>query len=162
MASCSARALMTVASIPIVSDVVRSSPWASPVVPRQMLPPPTTMASSRSSSARATAISRANRSTTPPSMVSSDADEASASPDILRTTRRLRRTCSAPGTSVVIDATASLPATSAADNDLGEPHDLRAPDEVGDGAFLVLGVGLLEQTAFLEPPVHPALDDLRE
>ena len=42
---------MTVASMPMVSDVVRSIPCASPVVPRQMLPPPTTMASSRSSSA---------------------------------------------------------------------------------------------------------------
>src|SRR5580693_5045543 len=144
MASWRASALMTVASMPIVSDVERSRPCASPVVPLQMLPPPTTMASSRSSSARATLISRAKRSTTPPSMVSSDADDARASPDILRTTRRLRSPCSGAGASDVIDATASDPATSAADNDLGEPYDLGAPDEVRDRAFLVLGVRLLE------------------
>ena len=89
MASCSASALITVASMPMVSDVVRSIPWPVPVVPRQMLPPPTTMASSRlRSSAWAVAISPARRSTTAASMVSSDADEANASPDIFSTSRR--------------------------------------------------------------------------
>src|ERR1700688_73300 len=172
-ASWRASALMTVASMPMVSDVVRSSPCASPMAPRQMLPPPTTMASSRSSSTRSEVISRAKRSTTPPSIVSSDAEQARASPDILRTIRRrcntrsvtaasLAGALSVTAASVVTGATVSLPVASAADNDLGEPHDLGAPDEVGDRALLVLGVCLLEQAPLFEPPVHPALDDLGE
>src|SRR5579872_4631723 len=143
MASCNASALTTVASMPMVSDVVRSRPWDSPVAPRQMLPPPITMASSNSSSARALAISRANRSTTAPSMVSSDAEDANASPDILRTTRRRAGGASAP------------------DNDLCEPHDLRVADDIADRALLVLGERLLEQATLFEPAVHASLDDLR-
>ncbi len=87
-ASWRARALITVPNMPMVSDVARSMPAPAPVVPRQMLPPPTITASSRSSSARARAISAAIRSTTEASMVSSEADEAKASPDIFKTMRR--------------------------------------------------------------------------
>ena len=80
--------MITVPSMPIVSDVARSMPAPSPVAPRQMLPPPITKASSRSWSAHAEAISVASRSTIATSIVSSLDDEASASPDILRTSRR--------------------------------------------------------------------------
>ena len=53
-----------------------------------MFPPPITTASSTSSSLRALATSVAMRSTAAPSMVSSDAALARASPDSLSTTRR--------------------------------------------------------------------------
>ena len=79
---------MTVPNMPMVSEVARSMPAPAPVVPRQMLPPPTITASSRSSSSRALAISTAMRSTMEASMVSSDAEEANASPDIFSTIRR--------------------------------------------------------------------------
>ena len=79
---------MTVPSMPIVSEVARSMPPLSPVVPRQMLPPPTTTASSRPPPSIALTISLAMRSTVAASIVSSDAAEAKASPDILRTIRR--------------------------------------------------------------------------
>ena len=79
---------MTVPSMPMVSEVARSMPPLSPVVPRQMLPPPTTTASSRAPPSMARAISLAMRSTVAASMVSSDAAEASASPDIFSTIRR--------------------------------------------------------------------------
>jgi hypothetical protein len=72
----------------MVSEVARSMPAPAPVVPRQMLPPPTITASSRSRSERAPAMSTAIRSTMEASIVSSDAEEASASPDIFRTIRR--------------------------------------------------------------------------
>ena len=76
---------MTVPSIPIVSEVARSMPSPSPVAPRQMFPPPIMMASSSPSASRAAAISDASRSTVGASIVSSLDDDASASPDILRT-----------------------------------------------------------------------------
>ena len=79
---------MTVPSMPMVSEVARSMPPLSPVVPRQMFPPPTTTASSRPPPSMARAISLAMRSTVAASMVSSEAAEASASPDILSTIRR--------------------------------------------------------------------------
>ena len=80
--------MITVPSMPMVSEVARSMPPLSPVVPRQMLPPPTTTASSRSPPSMAWVISPAMRSTVAASMVSSEAAEARASPDILRTIRR--------------------------------------------------------------------------
>ena len=76
---------MTVPSIPMASDVERSMPAISPVAPRQMFPPPTTIANSRSSSSLVSAISRQSRSTVAASIVWSDAVEASASPDIFST-----------------------------------------------------------------------------
>src|SRR5665213_1147862 len=123
-----------------------------------MLPPPTTMASSRSSSSRAVAISSARRSTTAASIVSSEADEARASPDIL-STRRRRTFVVSPDTGPPEPVTSPCDLT--ADDDLGEAHNLGAPDQVGDGFLLVLGVRLLEQDPVLEPAVHPALDNFR-
>ena len=95
----------------MVSEVARSMPPLSPVVPRQMLPPPTTTASSRPPPSMARAISLAMRSTVAASMVSSEAAEASASPDILRTIRR---------------GSPTMPCASGADDDLREGDD-RAP-----------------------------------
>src|SRR5215469_12874915 len=114
-------------------------PLDSPVVPRQMLPPPTTTASSRPPASMARAISLAIRSTVAASMVSSDAAEARASPDILRTMRR--------------DSPTTL-SESGADDDLRESHDARRAEHVGDALLLVPDVGLVEQDAVLEPAVH--------
>src|ERR1700678_787145 len=132
-ASCSARALITVPSIPMVSEVARSIPPLSPVVPRQMLPPPTTTASSSPPPSMARAISLAMRSTVAASMVSSDAAEARASPDILSTMRR------------------GSPTGSGADDDLREPHNAGGSEHAGDGLLLVLDVGLVQQDALFEP-----------
>src|SRR5579883_259159 len=156
MASWRARALITVASIPMVSEVARSRPLPAALVPRQMLPPPMTMASSTPSSARAWAISEAMRSTTAASMVSSEAADARASPDILSTTRRQRGW---PG--LVAGKALSAPTPpSAPHRHLGEAGDPRRPQPLGDRLLLVLHPGLLQQAALLEPAVEPALHDL--
>src|SRR5579875_1429342 len=151
---------MTVASMPIVSEVARSRPWPSPTVPRQMLPPPTITASSRSNSSRTSTISPASRSTTPASIVSSEAGEARASPDILSTTRRRLPAGSTdpnlPASPVVMGS------ASTAHFDLGEAHDLGTAQQVADRTLLVLHVGLLQEAALPEPPVEPAFDDLGE
>jgi hypothetical protein len=91
---------MTVPSMPMVSDVARSMPWPAPVVPRQMLPPPTTMAISTSNSLRAIPISLARRATVTASRVSSDKALANASPEILSTTRRQRGFCLLDGSDI--------------------------------------------------------------
>src|SRR5215469_9951999 len=114
-------------------------PLDSPVVPRQMLPPPTTTASSRPPASMAFAISLAMRSTVAVSMVSSDAAEARASPDILRTMRR--------------DSPTTFSA-SGADDDLGKGHDARRSEHVGNRLLLVPYETLLEKDALLEPAVH--------
>src|SRR5580700_11086700 len=134
-ASCRARALMTVPSMPIMSEVARSMPPLSPVVPRQMLPPPTTTASSSSPPSMARVSSLEMRSTVAASMVSSLAAEASASPDILRTMRR------------------GCPTSSGADDDLREGHNAGGAQHGGDRLLLVLHVGLVEQHALFEPAV---------
>src|ERR1700722_795866 len=146
-ASWSASALITVPSIPMVSEVARSIPPLSPVVPRQILPPPTTTASSSPPPSIARPISLAIRSTVAASMVSSDAAEANASPDILRTMRR--------GSPTILSA-------SGADDDLREGHDARRTEHARDGLLLVTDVGLVEEDALLEPTVHSAVDDLVE
>ena len=98
----------------MVSEVARSMPAPAPVVPRQMFPPPTMTASSMSSSDRVSAISRASCSTAAASMVSSDADEASASPDSFRMMRGLSPTVTQSPTttwanSVTLASPSSLP-----------------------------------------------------
>src|SRR5687767_13203562 len=98
-------------------------PAPAPVVPRQMLPAPTTTAISTPRSRRASAISPAMRSTTPPSMVSSEADEANASPESFRTTRRRRG--------------ASLMRRSTAHDDLGELGDVGAAEALLHRLLLV-------------------------
>src|SRR3954447_22737492 len=123
-------------------------PWPAPVIPRQMLPPPTTTAMSTSRSRRTSTISCASWRTMSPSMPWPSLP-ANASPESLRTTRRHR----APPT---------VDRPSAADRDLGEAHDLRAAEEVGDRLLLVLHVVLLEEHALLEPAGEATVDDLAE
>src|SRR5450755_2647701 len=129
----------------MVSDVARSMPAPAPVVPRQMLPPPTITASSRSNSPRVSAISAASRSTTMASMVSSEAEEANASPDIFRTMRRRSPTVA-----------------SVAHDDLGELRHLGRPEEFGNGLLLVPHIGLVEQHPLFVPAAQSAFDDLRQ
>ena len=76
-------------------------------------------------------------------MVSSEADEASASPDIFRTMRRRSPTVA-----------------SVADDDLGELRDRGRSEQLGDGLLLVLDVGLVEQDPLLVPAVEAPLADL--
>src|ERR1019366_8274367 len=142
-ASCRARALMTVPSIPMVSEVARSMPAPAPVVPLQMFPPPTITANSRSNSDRVWAISKARRSTTGASMVSSEAEEASASPDIFNTMRRRSPTVA-----------------SVADDDLGELRHRGRAEELGDGLLLILHIRLIEEHPLLVPATQPAFHDL--
>ena len=47
----SASELITVANMPIWSPLTRSKPWAAPLRPRNMLPPPMTMATCTPASA---------------------------------------------------------------------------------------------------------------
>ena len=74
---------------------------------------------------------------------------AKASPESLSSTRRQR---------------GSLTAVSAADDDLGEPHERGAGgvEQLGDGLLLVLDELLLEQDPLLEPAAEATLDDLVE
>src|SRR4051794_21442346 len=122
-----------------------------------MLPPPTTMATSVPSSARASVSSRAMRSTTSPSIVSSDAVLAKASPDSFSTTRR-HGVPAFPSGELKDTLRSPLPA----DDDLGEPHDLAAAQHLLDALLVVLGERLLEQDALLVPAVQHAVDDLRQ
>src|SRR6516165_7371880 len=131
--------------MPMVSEVARSMPLLSPVVPRQMLPPPTTTANCRPPASMACAISLAMRSTVAASMVSSDAAEARASPDILRTMRR---------------GSPTIPSASGADDDLRERHDAGRAEHGRDALLLVAHVALIQQHALLEPAVHTPVDDL--
>src|SRR5918997_3149365 len=127
-------------------------PAPAPVMPRQMLPPPTTTATSTSRLRRGSTISPASWFTTSPSM-EYPLGSAKAWPESFRTTRRQRGLIS------------SATGRSGADLDLGEAHDLGAAQVGGDGLLLVAGVGLLEQHAAggsLEPPAELALDDLRQ
>ena len=127
-----------------------------------MLPPPTMMASSRSRSSSSVG-ELARRIARPPaaSMVSSDADEASASPDILSTTRRLR--CTAPSPLPGCIGRARRPrrpqpptTTWAKRTTSAEP---RSPAMV---CFSSLAYDCSSRHTLFEPPVHAALDDLRE
>src|SRR3954452_6848288 len=106
-------------------------PAPAPVAPRQMLPPPTTIATSVPSSARASASSMAIRSTMPPSIVSSDAVLAKASPDSFSTPRRQGAPSFPSGPSGELNDTVRSPLR--ADDDLGEPHDLAAAQHLLHG-----------------------------
>src|SRR5712691_11032723 len=107
-------------------------PVPAPEAPRQMLPPPTTMATSTFSSWRTSAISVARRNTTSPSMAVSPLP-ANASPDSLRTTRRHRGI------------------TGSANLDLGEAHDGGVAERLADGLLLVVDPRLLVE----HPAGHP-------
>src|SRR5271165_6040910 len=160
-ASCNARALMTVPSMPMVSEVARSMPSPAPVVPRQMLPPPTTIAICTSSSSRALAISLASRATVEASIVSSEEELASASPESLSTIRCHRgiTLSTSLGVTSVIGA---APARSRADNRLSEANELRVPEQLPYGLLFVLDIGLIEQDPLLVPALEAPIDDLVE
>src|SRR3954452_10995699 len=146
-ASCSARAFMTVPSIPMWSDWVASMPDMAPVRPRQKLPPPTTTHTSTSIS-RTAMISLAVVSRVAASRPCPDSP-ASASPDGLKTIRFHRGNCSD-------DIRRS------ADLDLSETDDRRGADHLGDRLLVVFGVRLVEEGDVLEETVEAALDDLRQ
>ena len=140
---------MTVASIPMVSEVARSMPAPAPVVPRQMLPPPTMTASSRSSSWSDRAISPASCSTVDDvdGLVRGRRGERLAGHlqhDALLTAHRFCRRPQSPTTTWANWVTV-------------------APSEQArDGLLLVLDVGLVEQDPLLVPAVQATLDDLRQ
>src|SRR6516225_8407924 len=106
-------------------------PTADPVAPRQMLPPPTRTATSVPRSWRTSAISLAMRSTTEPSIVSSTAALANASPESLRTTRRQ-------------GGEAGLGTGLAPDQNLREADDRGRSEHLADCLLVVFGVGLFE------------------
>ena len=85
-ASWRASALMTVASMPMLSAVGRSIPREAPFRPRKMLPPPTTMAISTLRASVASATSSASRLTTTASMPEPMEESANASPESLSST----------------------------------------------------------------------------
>src|SRR3954469_2549417 len=88
-----ARALMTVPSMPMKSAVERSTPAAASVLPRMMLPPPITRPSStpmRWTAAQSSASWRSTLRSCPNSR-----SPSSASPDIFNRTRRNRASDSA-------------------------------------------------------------------
>src|SRR5579875_117345 len=134
------------------------------MAPLQMLPPPTTTAISVPRSWRTSTISRAIRSTTLPSMVSSAESLANASPDSLRTALRHWPRPAGRGVSpAALRSPMEMPAPSAADDDLGEAHHPGAAEELRHRPLVVPGVGLLEQHApryALVPAVELALYDL--
>src|SRR5207302_8823523 len=84
--SCRASALITVASMPMLSAVARSIPREAPFRPRKMLPPPTTMAICTLRASTASATSSASRLTTTASMPEPMEESANASPESLSST----------------------------------------------------------------------------
>src|SRR3954452_19342835 len=146
-ASCSARAFMTVPSMPMWSDWVASMPDIAPVRPRQKLPPPTTTHTSTSMSRTAmisfAVVSRVAASRPCPN------SPASASPDGLKTIRFHR-------------GNSSEDTGRSADLDLGEANDRRRADHLRDRLLVVFGVRLVEQGNILVETVEAALDDLRQ
>src|SRR5215217_2400988 len=143
-ASCRARPLMTVASMPIVSAWARSMPAPAPAMPRQMLPPPTTMAISVPRSRWTSATSAAIRATVSPWIPKPVAGSANASPDSLRTTR------------LQFPRIPALPA----DHDLGETGERGVAQKLGDADLVVLDEVLLQEDVLLEEAPQPTLDDL--
>src|SRR5690349_18432020 len=106
-------------------------PVLEPVAPRQMLPPPTTTAISVPRSWRTSAISLAMRWTTAPSIVSSLAELAKASPESFSTTRCHGGDVPTSGLTPYLD--------------LGEADDRRLAHHLANRALVVPGVGLLDQ-----------------
>src|SRR5438067_1258921 len=152
-ASCSARALMTVASIPMLSAVARSIPREAPFRPRKMFPPPTTMAICTLRASTASATSSARRLTTTASIPEPMEESANASPESF--SRTLPHRLSATTVSLLF-----------ADFDPREAGDLRPGAEAGqqrpDGDLRVPHEPLLEEHVVLVEPADAALDDLRD
>src|SRR2546421_8087104 len=152
-ASCRASALMTVASMPMLSAVGRSIPRDAPLRPRKMLPPPTTMAICTLRASEASATSSASRLTTTASIPEPTEESANASPDSLSSTLPQRLSGTA--------ATLLL-----ADLDAGEAGHLgvgpEARQERPDRDLGVADEALLDEAVLLEEAADPALDDLRD
>src|SRR5581483_3372645 len=150
-ASWRARALMTVASIPMLSAVARSIPREAPFSPRKMLPPPTTMAIWTLRASTASATSSARRLTTTASMPEPMEESANASPDSLSST--LPQRLSATTATLLL-----------ADLDPGEPGHLgigpEARQQRPDRDLGVADEALLDEAVLLEEAADPALDDL--
>src|SRR6185295_16524927 len=136
-------------------------PPVAPLIPRKMLPPPTTIAISTLSSARAFVTSAAIRCTTSESMPKLSLRSANASPESLSTTRRY----------LLSDISGSLRAPAdgslLADLDAREATDRGTATEPGDERahrrLLVLHERLLDQRAArvgLVEAVDLAVDDL--
>src|SRR5581483_1812069 len=152
-ASWRARALMTVASIPMLSAVARSIPREAPFSPRKMLPPPTTMAIWTLRASTASATSSASRLTTTASMPEPMEESANASPESFSST--LPHRLSATAASLLF-----------ADFEPHEPADLRLRaqprQERSDDDLRVAHEALLDEDVVLVEAADPALDDLRD
>src|SRR5438105_3197238 len=150
-ASCRASALITVASMPMLSAVARSIPREAPFRPRKMLPPPTTMAICTLRASTASATSSASRLTTTASMPEPMEESANASPESLSSTLPHRLS----GTTVPLLF---------ADFDPHEPRDLGLRPEPrqqrADRHLRVTDVALLEEAVLLVEAAEAALHDL--
>src|SRR5581483_822667 len=166
-ASCSARLLITVASMPMVSALARSMPISLATAPRKILPPPTTSARSQPSSLTSL-ISWAKALTVAPSMPKL-LTPAKTSPVTLR---MIRLYFGAPlfmkfaGARVKARRLffsgrfAQMIAREAPDlNVFAEPAD-RFVDDIGDLFVRIFDERLLEQARFRVKAVDLALDDL--
>src|SRR6476659_4073982 len=135
-------------------------PPVAPLMPRKMLPPPTTIAISTLSSARAFVTSAAMRCTTSESMPKLSFWSANASPESLSTTRRyLLSDISRSSRSGVRSLLADLDAREATDRGIAAQPGHERPH----GRLLVLHERLIdERTARvgLVEAVELALDDL--
>src|SRR6266550_729022 len=160
-ASWSARLLMTVASIPIVSALARSIPISLAIAPRKILPPPMTKASSQPSSFTSL-ISCANAFTVLPSMPKSRGP-ANTSPVTLR---MMRLYLGVP--LFMKDLTRVLLFHSClAEMITSKPSDLdilaKTPDRIIDHIshffIRIFNKRLLEQTDFGVKAFHFTLDD---
>src|SRR5256885_5346089 len=150
-ASWRASALITVASMPMLSAVGRSIPRDAPLSPRKMLPPPTTMAICTLRASQASATSSASRLTTTASMPEPTEESANASPESLSST--LPQWLSGTPLTLLL-----------ADLHPGEPGDLgvgaQARQQRPDGDLGVAHEALLDQTVLLEEATDPPLHDL--
>src|SRR6185436_1966823 len=133
-------------------------PRFSPLMPRQMLPPPTTIAISTPSSRRAAATSSAMRCTTAASMPKPLRASANASPESLSTTRPYWLRCCPPSVMLSLRLVRSRPlrprparggGSGLADLDAREAAHagIRAETlhQLGDGGLRLLDEPLLEE-----------------
>src|SRR5262245_45984756 len=132
-------------------------PRVAPLIPRQMLPPPTTIAISTPRSARALATSSAMRCTTFASMPYPIVVSANASPESFSTTRLYWL----PGIGVTLPWLAGL-FLAHLDTDEAPDLGLRAQtlDDLRHRRLGLLHEPLLEQAVVLEEAVETAGDDL--
>src|SRR4051794_37722418 len=136
-------------------------PPVAPLMPRKMLPPPTTIAISTLSSARAFVTSAAMRCTTSESMPKLSDWSANASPESLSTTRRylLSDISSSSRGRAGVSLLADLDAREAPDRGIAAQSGNERPN----GRLLVLDERLLDERSTrvgLVEAVELAVDDL--